>query len=397
MHGPRARTPENRERNGERSGERLFRPFVHRGMTAPAHTFRIRGRRIAFVVFVLVLFALCAFPDLCLARPGEQVLVLLLRRVPAEEILNEAILRIKSELVAGGFQVAVVDDEGLEPEPRAMMERAGQALGPSATIGIFGNLEQGSAELWVVDRITGKTVMRRLEVQASADHPISEVLAIRAQELLRASLVELLVEENRPNPTGPNTTVATPPRIHRWVREAVESPVAPWTLGLEIGVTTFGGWGGIGPALAPAGRLRMAFDERSWARLTALGLGTRPRVETNIGSASISQNLLLLEAAAWLRPRRLIRPMFSLGLGAERIAVEGTASTPYQGERNARWFATADAGAGVSLRLQAHWEVQLEVHAMFAAPRPAIRFFDVEVARAGQPTLLAILTLAGGA
>ena len=44
----------------------------------------------------------------------------------------------------------------------------------------------------------------------------------------------------------------------------------------------------------------------------------------------------------------------------------------------------------------AHWEAQLEVHALFAAPRPAIRFFDVEAAKAGQPTLMALLTLAGG-
>jgi hypothetical protein len=323
--------------------------------------------------------------------------VLLLRPVQAGEILSEAVLRIKSELVAGGFEVAVADSDAptLGQDPRELIERAGQALAPSATIGIFGNLEQGMAELWVVDRITGKTVIRRLEVQTSSDRRIPEVLAIRAQELLRASLVELLVEENRSTPS-----VATqPPRIHRWVKQAVESPVAPWTLGLELGVTTFGGWGGIGPTLAPAARLRMALGERFWARLTALGLGTRPRVETDMGSrsTSVSQNLLLLEVTSWLRPRRLIRPLFSLGLGVERVAVEGTASLPYQGERNARWFAAGDAGAGIALRLQAHWEVQLEAHVLFAAPRPAIRFFDVEVARAGQPTLLAILTLAGGA
>jgi hypothetical protein len=347
------------------------------------------------MAMTFVLLAICVLPALCLARSDQPVLVLLLRRVPSDEILAEAILRIKGELVAGGFQVAVADIDGLEhgADPRALMESAGQDLAPSATIGIFGNLEQGSAELWVVDRITGKTVIRRLQVQASSDRPISEVLAIRAQELLRASLVEFLVEENRPNPA-----LATPsPQIHRWVKQAVESPVAPWTLGLELGVTTFGGWGGIGPTLAPAARLRMALGERFGTRLTALGLGTRPRVSADTGSAYVSQNLLLLEVASWLRPRRLIRPMFSLGLGALRVGVEGTATLPYQGERNARWFAAADAGVGVVLRLQAHWEIQLEAHAVFAAPRPAIRFFDVEVAQAGQPTLLAILTLAGGA
>jgi hypothetical protein len=181
------------------------------------------------------------------------------------------------------------------------------------------------------------------------------------------------------------------------VKQAVESPLAPWTFALELGASTFGGWGGIGPTLAPAARLRLALDERFWVRLTALGLGTRPRVRTQAGSASVSQDLLLLECAAWLRPRRWVRPLVSLGVGAQRVEVEGMASAPYQGERNARWFAAADAGAGLALRLRTHWEVQLEVHALIAAPRPAIRFFDAEAARAGQPMVLAILTLAGGA
>jgi hypothetical protein len=348
------------------------------------------GTRIAFA---LVLLATWTFPAPCLARADQQILVLILRRLPADEILDEAILRIKSELVAGGFQVAVADSEGGEQglDPRAWMMRAGQAQGPSATIGIFGDLQQGSAELWVVDRITSKTVIRRLEVQASSDRPISEVLAVRAQEMLRASLVELLVEENRPAPVP-----SPPPEIQRRVNPAVEARLAPWTLGLELGVSTFGGWGGIGPALAPAARLRMALDQHFWVRLTALGLGTRPRVGTDFASASVSQDLLLLELAACLRPGRLVRPLFSLGLGVERVVVVGTVGPPFHGERNARWFAVADVGAGVALRLLAHWEMQLEVHALFAAPRPAIRFFDVEAAKAGQPTLMAILTLAGG-
>ncbi len=356
---------------------------------------RARGARIALAVTCGWLL-LGALPPPCRAGVEPRVLVLLLRPVPASEVLAEAILRIKSELTAGGFEVAVADSEGADqaPDPRALMERAGQALAPSATIGIFGNLEQGPAELWVVDRITGKTVIRRLEVQASSDRRISEVLAIRAQELLRASLVELLLEENRPAPASPEA----PPQVQRWVKQAVESPLLPWRLALEVGASTFGGWGGVGPTLAPAARLRMAWDERFWVRLTALGLGTRPTVQTNIGSASVSQNLLLLECAAWLRPRRRVRPLVSLGLGAERVAVDGTASLPYyQGESNARWFAAGDLGAGVTLRVHAHWEVLLEVHALFAVPRPAVHFFDVEAARAGQPTLLAILTLAGGA
>lgn len=105
---------------------------------------RARGARIALAVACGWLL-LGAFPPPCRAGVEPRVLVLLLRPVPASEVLSEAILRIKSELTAGGFEVAVADSESADqaPDPRALMERAGQALAPSATIGIFGNLEQG--------------------------------------------------------------------------------------------------------------------------------------------------------------------------------------------------------------------------------------------------------------
>jgi hypothetical protein len=245
-----------------------------------------------------------------------------------------------------------------------------------------------------VDRIAGKPVILRLEVQASADRRISEILAIRAVELLRASLVELLLEKQRPTPAS----APPPPQVQHGVKQAAAAPPAPWSLALEIGASTFGGWGGLGPTLAPAARLRLALAERFWLRLTGLGLGTRPSVQTALGAASVSQNLVLLELAAWLRPRRVLQPLVSLGLGAERVAVAGSTGSPsYQGANHARWFAAGDVGTGVSLRLGTHWELQLEAHALFAVPRPAVRFLDVEVAWTGQPTLLAILTLAGGA
>jgi len=346
------------------------------------------------------LFILCAQASPCLARTDQDVLVLLLRRLPSDAIHTEAMVRIKSELLANGFQVAVVDSEGADDasDPRAFMERAGKAPVPSATIGIFGDLQQGVADLWVVDRLTKKRVIRHMEVQASSDRPISEVLAIRAQELLRARMVEMTVDENRPEPAA-----AAQPLIHDGAASAPASPAspfAPWSVGLELGGAAFGARGGLGTMVAPAARLRLALGEYSWVRLTALGMGTRPTVGARVGpdvaTARVGQDLLLAEFAAWLRPRRLVRPTFSVGLCGVRIAVDGTASAPFQGEHNVRWYAGGDLGIGVALRWLAHWEAQLEVHALFLAPHPSIRFFDMEAAQVTQPTVLAILTLAGG-
>jgi hypothetical protein len=308
--------------------------------------------------------------------------------------MEEAIVRIRSELAAGDFDVTVSDRPAADfaTDPRVLLERTEKAGMPSVALAVLGDLEAGTAELWVVDRIAGRAVVRRQEVRTSEDRPISEVLAIRAQELLRARLVEVLTEDEE----RPSAPVETAPQVSRSAQPA-DASARPWRFGAEIGLSSLGGWGGIGPALAPAARVRLAMGRRLWARLTAVGLGTRPEVASRIGSARVGQDLLLLECTASLLPGRRLRPMLSLGVGAERFAVDGAAKLPsYQGESNVRWFFAGDAGLGLSLRLGAHWELQLEAHALVALPRPEVRFFDQDTAKAGQPTLLAILTLAGG-
>jgi hypothetical protein len=217
------------------------------------------------------------------------------------------------------------------------------------------------------------------------------VLAIRVQELLRATLVEVLVEENRPPPPAPEPQAA-PVAVER----QPVAPILPWRFGIEAGGSVFGGAGGFGTAAAPVARLRFAIDEMFWLRVGALGLGTEPRLVADYASASISQSLVLLEGAAWFRVRRSVRPTVSLGVGGERVAVEGSTNLPYRGQQNARWFFVADAGAGLAVRLSPHWEAQLEGHMLVATPRPVVRFLGTEFARAGLPTFLATLTLAGG-
>jgi hypothetical protein len=322
------------------------------------------------------------------------VLVLLLRPLPTSETRTEAILRIKSELRAGGFEVAIEDiqADAFPSDPRGLVERAGAKLAPSATLGIFGNLDRGPVEMWVADRITGKSVIRRIEVEVTSDRRISEVLAIRAQEILRASLVERLLGHSRSPAVAP-----APPKVESLAELAVSRPAAHWRLAFEAGCAALGGFGGVGASIAPTVRLRVGLSERFALRLTGLGFGTRPLVTSGTKSARVGQSLLLVEGVARWRSDKVVRPMLSVGAGTERIGVEGRADAPYHGENHARWFVAGDAGAGLAVRLHPHWELQIEAHALFTTPRPAVHFFDIEAARTGQPTLMAIVSLAGGA
>jgi hypothetical protein len=104
-------------------GAILVAPMHGQRAPTPSDRKRLACLREKPIAFVAALVAVWAFPAIRLASADQGVPVLLLRRVPADEILTEAILRIKSELVAGGFQVAVADSDGAEPDPRALMVR----------------------------------------------------------------------------------------------------------------------------------------------------------------------------------------------------------------------------------------------------------------------------------
>lgn len=327
------------------------------------------------------------------AQVDRDVMVVLLRPTPTAPLFAEALVRIKSELSAGGFDVTVADSPASElvPDARTLKSLAARARPPSATIAIFGELDQGEGELWVVDRITGRSVVRRVEVETSPDRPISEVLAIRAQELLRATLVEVSVGEPRPQPAEPE-----PSAIVAKQPAAVGSPISPWQLGIEAGGSVFGGAGGFGTAGAPVVRVRFAIDDTFWLRLGGLGFGSEPRLVAQYASAQVSQTLVLLEGVARFRTRRRVQPSLSFGMGGERVAVDAVADSPYRGHRNARWYFATDVGAGLAVRLSAHWEAQIEGHVWVALPRPEVRFLGRSFAQAGFPTFLATLTVAGG-
>ncbi len=363
------------------------------------------------------------------ADPTSRPLVVLVRPSPADTTLAEAMIRIHGELVEGGFGVAMVDGSD-DVEPRVAIETAGQSLRPAVTIGFFGRSTE-ALELWIADRLTGKLVVRRLGVRGEQGSRASEVLAVRAAELLRASLMELLVLRDRgassdagnASRASPATASGAPPRastdvsatnrsatsppspepantsplpaIERWATRDLlaATPASRW--GFELGAAVLGSFEGLGPAVLPLLRAQVKLGEHLRLRGTAAGLGTRPNVQASSGSAAVSQVLLLLEGVYRPVVGASIAPQLSLGGGALRFGVEGDTSWPYRPVANSRWSAAVDAGAGCVARLHPNIEAALEAHAVFAEPYPAVQLFDDIAARAGRPTWLLSLTLSG--
>ena len=323
------------------------------------------------------------------SRPAlaDSALVVLVRPTAQSTVVSEAITRIRGELIADGFEVAIVDAPP-GADPASVLARADRQTSAAAMLGLFLQPDASAAEVWVVDRLTNKTVVRRVEIDRSSAGSAPEVLARRSVELLRASLLEILVDAQR-RPLSPSPRA----QASRGAAHALEPPRPRW--GVEAGALVLGGFGGVGPAIMPVARGRVVISNRFAARLTVAGLGTRPHVQAAEGSATVSQALGIVEGIVELAPQSWLRPAISLGAGTYHISAEGSAAWPYEALAPGTWAFAADVGTGVALSLSSSFALCLEGHATFVTPRPVIRFVGVEMAGIQNPLLGGVLTLMG--
>jgi len=319
---------------------------------------------------------------------AEAALVVLVRPAAQSPIVSEAITRIRGELVADGFEVSIVDAP-TAADPEWVLGRARQQTSAAATVGLFLQADAKAAEVWVIDRLTSKTVTRTIDLTTSPAGSAPEVLARRSVELLRASLLEVLVEKREETVPRPGAH----DKVSRWAERGLEPRQSRW--GIEAGAQVLGGFGGVGSASMPVGRVRFGIVRQLAVRLTLSGLGTRPRVESAQGSATVSQELGLLELVGEITPRGWLTPSVSLGTGAYHIGVDGSATWPYTGLRGDRFAFAVDTGAGLALSITASFALSLEAHATLVTPYPVIRFLDASAVEIKNPLLSGVLTLTG--
>jgi hypothetical protein len=327
---------------------------------------------------------------------ADSARVSLVRPNTSNASAREALNRIQGELTAEGFEVVIVD-----APPSLEAESNGSDPGAIANIELVVDAEEHAAELRVIDRLTNKTVIRRTTIEAPEGPRFAQVLAVRAVELLRASLVELLLRSRAAPAVA--TTPAAKFAVERATKFAASSLELPRQspLGIDAGTAVLFGFSGIGPALLAVLRVRAAFGSSLQFRASLAGLGTQPRVaaprvgNASVGSASVNEQVGLVELAARLRPASVVHPVATIGLGALHLAVDGEPAFSYVARQSSGWSFAADAGIGVELRVNSHFDVSLETHAFITEPRQVIRFLDQQGPGVGQPSLLGALTIVG--
>ncbi|HEX2873946.1 MAG TPA: hypothetical protein VHP33_21975 [Polyangiaceae bacterium] len=332
----------------------------------------------AFTALLFALFCLAVGPRVAWAQR-----VLLVRPPASDTAMSEAFNRLRAELQLQDFEVEVleVDERKLSPDE---LESAAQQADAFAGITLNRIGSSATADVSIADRVTGKITVRRLAISAGKDSP--GILAVRAVDLLRASLRELPVDE-RPPPDVIGVGSKPAPEAVRAFTQAeparFQVSAAAVTLGSLREVSN--GYGAsVGFWYRPTERLQLGF--------LVVGPLVGARYRSPNGDAVVRQELGQLRAGFNLLGPGVLELGPVLGAGVYHLLAQGDVRAPFTGQSAAVWSFAASGGLEARLRLTETLSLGASLQGLLLTPRPVVAV-DSASEELGQPLLLATLGL----
>lgn len=303
---------------------------------------------------------------------------------------NTLTRQLNAELRTLEFQVILSDEPiGSWRELRDLARR----LKVAAAVWITG-IDQPTMEIWVVDRVTGKTVQRSIERNSGRAGSSSRVLAMRVIELLRASFreIETSSEPPRESEVEPSSAV----RAMAVARERGSEKQAPVVvrerppelisrvsvfLGPELG------WSieGLAPSVQACVGIHWLFSH-PWGiaghlRAPTAGVtldGEYGSADVFIGSIGIGPYYL------FTAPTSRWRPEVGIGIGWVASYMKGNAVEPFESKSAFATSFALFARAGLLLQVTGALGVRLELQAGSALPPIVVRLAGEDQATWGR-------------
>jgi hypothetical protein len=306
------------------------------------------------------------------------------------------VARLRSELGALGFEVSTME----RPPGVQAIDELARARGAEAAVRL---IEQGArVEIWLRDRATGRTVVREVIVEDPDPERAASVLAVRAGELLRASLLDAA---SAPPPQAADAAAATPTGVTGVGAAPVSTPArdeprpaedarrAPWpSWAVEAGPTMFWMPGqdvtpmlvitiGARLLLAPWLAVGVRADLPTFAVSVE---GSEGKAEIHAGSVS---TMLRIEPAP-LRWR--LQPFAEVAVGGGWVDVSGASRMPgYVAHDGSKLSVLAALRGGARLRVVAPLSLRVDAGAAMSLPPVRVTFAGREVLEVGRPWLMA--------
>ena len=291
--------------------------------------------------------------------------------------------QLRAELGTLGFGVIVSQQE---VENWKQLQSLARELQVGAAVWLP-STDEPRLEIWVVDRITGKTVERTVEGSRGVDPQANRVTAMRVIELLRASFRELELsgrppEQSEVEPTAEVHSLAA--SVKERTAPSFSFNVGPW-LALSTG------------SLGPLGGLRLG---ARWLLVGRLGVDFHlllPAVGATVEAEEGSARVFLGGAA--LGPSYLLTDpagSWHLDLGAGL----GTVLFPMRGEAKETWEDRAQVATSIPLFgrvgiavpiASEQLRLRLDLQSGLLIPAATVHFAGREVARWGEPFAIACL------
>lgn len=298
-------------------------------------------------------------------------------------------IRIGTELSTMGFEALILPQAAGSVEELSELTRQADAVA-----GAMISADASGIRLWVVDRTTDKTLTRELPAAPG----LEATLALRAVELLRASLLELSLPEARKGEREATPSLleaagvpkeeteevrGTPQKSLDGSRVMAPSPLTPRAreplprplLALEIGPALVGASGDLAhfPALligaAYFGSAELSFGAMGYLPLSSVGHSAAE------GRSDSRVTLLALEAG-WQSASGALKPFLGLGPTAAFLRTRGqTSGVLLENASDTAFTFGAAARAGVALDL---------ITGLSLRPQGAVglqhRYFSIEYA-----------------
>jgi hypothetical protein len=290
--------------------------------------------------------------------------------------------RLEAELRSLGFEV-VLHTYPASTKVETGLIRLARDANALAVVGVSDHGE--SAEFFVVDLITDKHLVRKIEISNDTRNAADDVIAVGVAELLRASLLEVEIRKTSPSQPVPpvvrSLNAQTTQRIqHR--PEASQSGL--WlALGGRLDLNVAGN--------AVLGRAALGWQSGSWFGVEAFGAATilPMRIEHQSGNAKLSTALFGTGITAdWQLVARHLSARVAGGMSAGRVEVTGQdVVSPLVAATNGAWVLAPYLHGGPAVNLGV-LKVRLDLGILLALNSQTIEFADQTAAVWGRPALM---------